>query len=290
MSSYSSIPLIGGRIELIMLSLFVAAPLVALIVSFLLYRQTGKRELLKFDIVQLLYAFVIAPLMFIWLKSFLYYILTVESSFAPTPANLFLIDTSFSVVFLFIYAFIVIHWVTKSFEVKRYKDPFYDMLSHSETLHLWVSHTFMFLGILVLLLMLAIANIFFPLEVEASRLQFYFILALGYLAGWIGFAGVWLANFTESKFLLLMRFCFAIYFLILALSYFVSGLKFSSDYGVFWFLFMSGLGLTSGSFLLEKSNKVTRFVNTFTHKHKEGWQKGNFLTLLSVEHKRNQSK
>lgn len=266
-----------------MLRLLVAAPILALIVSFLLYRQTGKKELLKFDIVQLLYAFVIAPLMFIWLKSFLYYILTVESAYAPTPANLFLIDTTFSVVFLFIYAFIVIHWVTKSFEVKRYKDPLFDILSHSETLHLWVSHTFMFWGITLLLLMLALANVFFPMDVQATRPQFFLVLFLGYISGWIGYAGVWLANFTESKFLLVMRLCFALYFAILSFTYFMSGITFSPTYGVYWFLFMGGLGLTSGSLLLERSNKIVRFVNKFTHKHKDGWQKGNFLTLLSVE-------
>jgi len=266
-----------------MLPILVAAPIVALIASFLLYRQTGKRELLKFDIVQLLYAFVIAPLMFVWLKSFLYYILTAESALAPSPANLFLIDTTFSMVFLFIYAFIVIHWVTKSFEVKRYKDPLYDILTHSETLHLWVSHTFMFWGITVLAFMLALANVFFPLDVHASRPQFFLILLLGYLSGWLGYAGVWLANFTESKFLQVMKFCFALYFTALSATFLISGISFSPTYGVFWFLFMTGLGLTSGSLLLEKSARVVRFVNKFTHKHKDGWQKGNFLTLLSVE-------
>ena len=43
-----------------------------------LYRKNGRREILKFDVVQFWYAFVLVPVLFVWFKSFLFFTLRDE--------------------------------------------------------------------------------------------------------------------------------------------------------------------------------------------------------------------
>ena len=152
--------------------------------------------------------------MFIWLKSFLYYVLRQEIDTKLTMNEIFVIDTLYSVLAIFIYAFIVIHSLTKSFELKRYVDPLYDVFSHSEALHLWISHTALYVGSMGLFSVISMANAVVPVEVATSRLIFYILLGVGLFCGTVGFGAIWLSNFTEnSVFLRIMKLAIALFLL-----------------------------------------------------------------------------
>lgn len=96
-------------------------PLLTLVSGVLLYGQHGKKEFLKLDFVQFMYSFVIAPVMFVWLKSFLFFILRNELNFRLSISEIFIVDTIYSTLVMFIFAFVVIHSLTKSFNLKREK-------------------------------------------------------------------------------------------------------------------------------------------------------------------------
>ncbi len=255
-------------------------PIFTALAGFLLYQQVGKREFLKLDAVQFIYAFVLSPLTFIWLKSFLLYFAKNEVNPNLSQTELFAIDTTFSVGFLFFYAFVVIHSLTKSFEMKRHRDPLYDVLADSESFHLWISHTFMYSLLMILVTLLALTNLFLPLNLVLDKPVFYVILTLGGLVGFVGFAAVYLSNFTEYKFMKLMKLIFATLFSILVLANFILDPKFGASFVVYWTVFSAFGSLVFSSFILEKSQRSRHFMDRFSHKHDQGWTKGNFLTLL----------
>ncbi len=263
-----------------MFSFLAIVPLAAILSAFLIYRKTGRRDFLKFDLVQFIYAFIIAPLMFIWLKSFLYYLFRQEAGLSLSMDEIFVIDTLFSVISLFVYAFVVIHSLTKSFELKRYVDPLYDVFSHSEALHLWISHTGMYTGVMTLFSLISLANVFVPAEIETSRAIFYGSLAMGYLTGVFGFAGIWLSNFTDNPiFLKIMKFFIALFFILHVAAYFLFDPSFNASNIVYWMIFMAYLAMTSASYIFERSERASSWFERFHHKI--GWTKGNFLTSKS---------
>src|SRR3989344_3589542 len=47
-------------------------PVLSVLSALALYHKSGKMEILKFDVVQFWYAFVLAPILFVWFKSFLF--------------------------------------------------------------------------------------------------------------------------------------------------------------------------------------------------------------------------
>jgi hypothetical protein len=248
--------------------------------AFLLYKQVGKREFLKLDAVQFIYAFVLSPLSFIWLKSFLLFFAKNEVNPNLSQTEIFAIDTAFSVGFLFFYAFVVIHSLTKSFEMKRHRDPLYDILADSESFHLWISHSFLYSLLLLLVTLLGLTNVFIPLDLTLTKPIFYGVLALGSLGGFLAFAAVYLSNFTEYKFMKLMKLIFAALFSLHVLAYFFFDPKFGASFVVYWASFSIFGSLVFASFILEKSQRSRRFIDRFHHKHSQGWTAGNFLTML----------
>lgn len=243
-------------------------PFLAMISGLLLYQKNGRREFLKFDMVQFFYAFVLAPMMFVWLKSFLFFILRDELGLGLSVTGLFVYDTVFSLVFMFVYAFVVIHSLTKSFENKRYKDPLFDVFSHSEVLHLWVSHTITYTGSAALLVFLSAVNLNFPLDVELGRVSFYLILLSGGILGIVLYAAIWLSVFQE-QFLRLMQLLFGVVFLLHVLAYFVWSPAFGASLVVYWFnlsLFSMLVGL---SFFFDKIDWLVERVERLMHK--QGW-------------------
>lgn len=263
-----------------MFVLFAFIPMAAVLSAFLIYRKTGRRDFLKFDLVQFIYAFIISPLMFVWLKSFLYYLLRKEVQISLSMDELFVIDTLFSTVALFVYAFVVIHSLTKSFELKRYVDPLYDVFSHSEVFHLWISHTGLYVGVMTLFALISMVNVFVPAQIETVRSVFYGSLVLGYLTGIFGFAGIWLSNFTDNPiFLKIMKFFIALYFACHVAVYFLFDPVFNTSAMAYWVIFMAFLAMTSASFLFERSERASGWFERFHHK--VGWEKGNFLLSKS---------
>lgn len=261
-----------------MFTILILLPVLTCLAAFLLYNQVGKREFLKLDLVQFIYAFVLTPLAFVWMKSFLLFFAKNEINPNLSQNELFAIDTGFSVLFLFFYAFVVIHSLTKSFEVKKYNDPLYDIVTHSESFHLWISHTFMYSLTLLFIALLSVTNVFIPLSVELSKFAFYSLLGLGTFCGLLTFSAIWLSNFTEYKFLKLMKLIFALFFVVHILLYFFLDPDFNSHFSVYWFVFSIFGATVFASYFVEKSQRSQRFLERFHHK--KGWRHGNFLTLL----------
>lgn len=261
-----------------MFAILILLPVLTSLAAFLLYKQAGKREFLKLDLVQFIYAFILSPLAFIWIKSFILFFAKNEINPNLSQNELFVIDTGFSVLFLFFYAFVVIHSLTKSFELKKYHDPLYDIVTHVESFHLWISHTFMYSLTLLFIALLSLTNVFIPLSVELNKITFYSLLLLGSFCGLLAFSAIWLSNFTEYKFMKLMKLIFALFFVIHILINFFVDPDFNSHYFVYWFVFALFGSTVFASYFVEKSKRSQRFLERFHHK--AGWGRENFLTIL----------
>lgn len=240
-------------------------PVLAILVGLLSYKHNGKRELIRLDLVQFIYAFVIYPLMFVWLKSFLYYLLSKELEIRLSVTEMFVIDTFFTVIMLFVFAFLIIHALTKSFNLKYYRDPLYDIFEHSEYYHVWLSHLGMYFGMMLLFVLLAILNIFFPFEIAPNREFFFFILFSGLGVGLLGFLGLWLSDSEETQFMRLIKLGIAAFFTVLVVAYFALDPKFNLLYGWYWFTAMGFFSMVICSFLFEKSQKAKSLADRFKH-------------------------
>src|SRR3989344_326284 len=270
-------------------------PVLSMLSALALYRKNGRREILKFDVVQFWYAFVLVPVLFVWFKSFLFFTLRDELNLYRTAADfcrnlqqlapqltncdaynynqgstnlsltgLFIADTVYSVVFLFVYAFVVIHSLTKSLENKRYKDPLYDVFKHSEALHLWISHVFIYVGVMVLISLLSLMNVWFPLQVSINKWQFYLMLTIAVGTGVITFGGMWLSIFKES-FWRLMKLVIGLFFLVHAAVYFLFDPTFSKQHLMYWMILIFFTTMVVLSFFFEKSNKAVNFFERMAH-------------------------
>ena len=253
-------------------------PVLAMASALGIYPKNGKREFLKFDVVQFFYAFILSPVLFIWIKSFLFFILRQELGLNLSLTGIFIWDTVFSVSFLFVYAFIVIHSLTKSFENKRYIDPLYDVFKHSETMHLWVSHTAIYFGAMALVSLLSIANIFFPVPWELNQLQFYSVLVFGFSIGGIGFSAIWLSVF-ESKFLRVNKLLFGFFFLLHVIIYFWFDPTFKSTHMLYWMFFSAFTSLVLLSLFFERSERAVSLVEKLSNKL--GWSAAAKRYMLS---------
>lgn len=255
--------------------LLLIIPLAAVISATVLYQKTGKRDFLKLDLVQFVYAFVLAPLTLVWMKSFIYYLLRQEIDLRFSMDEIFLVDSVFSVLAMFVYAFIVIHSITKSFELKRYSDPLYDVFTHSESLHLWISHTALYLGTMALFTTVSLFNAYFPLEIMMPKVIYYLFLGFSFMAGVSGFAGIWMSNFTDKvTFLRLMKLGIALAFILHVVVYFLVDPSFNPNQIVYWMMFMSFLAMTICAYIFERSERTAGFFERLHHK--VGWKKGDF--------------
>lgn len=215
---------------------FALIPFLAIAAGVLVYRHNGKKEILRFDMVQFFYAFILMPTVFVWFKSVLFFLLQSELLLKISPKEMFFWDTAYSVVFLFIFAFTVIHSLTKSFELKRKKDPLYDLFEHSEYYHLWVSHTIIFVGAMLIISALSIGNIFFPFENSFSSTAFYSILATAPLLSALVFKAFQISDFGDFRFLKLMKLWVGIFFVIHGLAYNIYEPVFVPQKVLYWYM------------------------------------------------------
>ena len=212
-------------------------PIFVSISAFLMYsRLSGKKELLKFDLVQFFYAFVIGPIFFVWLKSFIYFLLRQELDLRLTVGQVFTIDTIFSVFFLYIYAFLVIHSLTKTFDLRKQQDPLFDIYELSEYFHLDYSHLVMHLGVMALITTGAVFNIFFPLELMHVKSVFYSLMSLGVVVGISAFTAIWMYESPDPKFMRWMKLIYGAFFLMMVGAYFVFDPAFKMGYIVYWLI------------------------------------------------------
>jgi hypothetical protein len=250
-------------------------PLLATASSMFIYQLNGKRELLRLDIVQFFYAFVLSPALFIWLKSFLYLLVKSELKIVLSQTEMFIIDTAFSVVFLYIFAFIVMHSLTKSFNLKKQRDPLYDIFHHSEYFHLWLTHLVMHLGGLLLLNILALINLAFPMDIEISRKYLLPIVGSGIIGGILFFLGMWLSDPKQesANYMRVMKLAAGILFLMNVTSYFVFDIPFSPQYSFYWwnsFVLAAFVSLSLFAYKSERAQTLfERTANWFKHR---GWE------------------
>jgi hypothetical protein len=180
------------------------------------------------------------PIMFVWLKSLLFYLLKRELFVHVSVTEMFVIDTAFSVLFMFLSAFVVIHSLTKSFELKRFRDPLYDIMKDSEFFHLWVSHLVFNFGIAIVVSCVSITNIFIPMTNTIHMPFFWFLVGAGIVMGMALFVSIWLSNFS-ANFVRLMKLLYGLLFSLHAVLYLVLTPGFNNQYGIFWTVLM-GLG------------------------------------------------
>lgn len=256
-----------------MSSLLLLIPIFAVVSSILIYKHNGKREFLKFDLVQFIYAFVISPVLFVWMKTFIFYLLKSDLELSLSFNQIYLIETGFSVLFLYIFAFVVIHSVTASFNRKKLVDPLWDVFHHSEYFHLWLTHLVMYVGGMILSTILAIINLISPLMFFANRFGFYVILFIGMMLGVLAFFGVWLSDpKQEANFMRIMKLAFALFFLIHILIYFIFDPNFSTQYSAYWLSLMLFSSATGCSLFFHKSQKALKWYEKLKF---AGWGKNN---------------
>ncbi|MBT4652808.1 MAG: hypothetical protein HN981_00875 [Candidatus Pacebacteria bacterium] len=220
-----------------MKTVFAVIPLLALISGVLLYKQTGKKEILRFDMVNFFYAFILMPTVYIWFKSLLFLLLRSELGIIISQSELFIWDTVYSIVFMFIFASVVIHSLTKSFELNIKKDPLYDLFEHSEYFHLWLSHIIFFGGGMIFITLLSIINVWFDLSIFISKFNFYLLLLTSPITSIFIFKMFEYSALDEKfTFLKLMKFIIGICFFIYALVYIVFEPIFASEKIVYWYM------------------------------------------------------
>ena len=238
-----------------MKTVLVIVPVLALLAGLGLYRHNGRREILRFDLVQFFYAFVLMPIVYVWFKGFLFFLLQSEFSELITQSSLFFWDTLYSILFLFMYAFAVIHSLTKTFKLKLEKDPLYDLLEHSEYYHLWVTHTIVFVGGMIISLLLATLNAWIDLPWLITPLQFYIILLMGLIMAGLIFIAFLFSNF-DWRFVKLMKLISGIFLVLYIIIYAIFEPSFSGKKAMFWCQFVIFFGLSVVS-LLHESEPVS---------------------------------
>jgi hypothetical protein len=246
-------------------------PLLAVSSGLVMYRFSGRRQMLKFDLVQFIYGFVISPILFVCLKTFLFILIKNELGLRLSVNQLFILDTGFSVIALYVYGFVVIHSLTTSFKLVLVKDPLTDLFEYSEYFHLWLSHIVMLVGSLLLLSTVSVANIFLPFLFQPSKPLFFTSLGLAVIAGLIIFITILNSDPKQKHYLRIMKLLFGFFFIIHAVTYFIFDPAWNMPFVLYWSTFTIFTTLVSCSLFAHRSHRATRFFNSF--KHKKGWGK-----------------
>ena len=185
------------------------------------------------DLVQFLYAFVLAPAIFIWIKTALFF--NLRSELGVSVNDTFWIDTTLTIIALYIYSFVVIHSLTKSFQIQKAKDPLFDFFEHSEYFHLWLSHLTVYSGALLIMFFLGMLNLFFPITLISSKSALYLGIIIGTLCGLMLYFGVLVNRIERQKsFDRIMKFQVYIYTFVVLLTYLVTDPNFVASNTVFW--------------------------------------------------------
>jgi hypothetical protein len=251
------------------LSLLFVIPVLALTSSLYMYRFHGRRQMLKFDLIQFIYSFVLSPVLFVTIKSIVFVLIKNELNIRLSINQIFLFDTLFSVIFLYIYGFIVIHSLTTSFKLVMLKDPLADLFEYSEYFHLWLSHVVMWIGGGLMLIIMGVLNIFFPLLLNPNRNLFFSSLWVGVLLGIVVFAATLNSDPQQRSYMRLMKLMFGFLFIINTICYFIFEPAMNMQYLLFWTSFLITMTLVACSLFVHRSDRAIRFFDRFKYKH--GW-------------------
>ncbi len=251
-----------------MSGLLLLIPFLATLSAVILYRQNGKKEILKLDLVQFLYAFILTPIIFVWLKTFVFFLIRKDIRAHISVANFFLIDTIFSIVFLYLFAFVVVHSLTKSFEMKRRNDPLHDFVQHSEYFHTWFAHIGFYGLAMILITILSALNLFLPLPLAPSFFAMPLIVAAGIISGAIGYYSLhqyyygfhpypqFAMKVGRYSFMTIMKILFALFFLIHIVLYFSLYPQFRVEHSFYWLSFFFFATLVVNAFFLQRSKRA----------------------------------
>lgn len=247
----------------------VLVPIFTTLIGMLAYRMQGKeREIFRLDIVQFVYLFVLSPTMFVWLKTFLFYLMRTELGGALSLNEMFIIDTIFTVIAIFVMAGISIHTLTKTFWIKRHHNPQFDLYRLSEYFHLWWSHIVIWLGAMILGSFVALANVFVPFPLELPKAGFYLLQLVATLSGVAFFLAIWMSDPKIGHFMRLMKLLLVFFSVLHIIVYFVFDPKFNSHYVGYWIstaIFVTAAGV--GSFF-DRHERMSRFRKLLVH---AGW-------------------
>lgn len=252
--------------HLLMKSFLFFIPLLASILGIFIYRfQGGKRQVFKLDLVQFIYLFIISPTIYVWMKSFMYYMLSNDFNQGFSQTDIFVVDTFFSVIAFFVFVSIAIHSLTKTFRLKRDYDPHFDIFHLSEYFHLWWSHIAMSFGGMVLISFVSVVNVLFPMQIEATQLQFFSLIALGLFFGVFLFFAIWMSDPNQGNFMRIMKIFFAFFFLFHVAIYFILDPKFNLDFVLYWVVFSTFLSAVICSSFFEKNTKTNKVRDLLLH-------------------------
>ena len=267
-------------------------PILASIAALFLYRFQGPhREVFKFDLVQFVYLFVLAPSLYIWFKSILYVVLRNELGSKLSQTDLFIIDTTFSVVSLFIIAAVAIHSVTKTIWLKKNHDPEFDIFALSEYFHLWWSHLVMWGGAMVCLSFVSIANVFFPLKILDNNQLFNILLIAGLFFGAMMFLAFSMSDPRQANYMRLIKLQLIGHVLIHVVIYYFYQPPFAIQYIGYWSTTAGFVSAAICSGFFDRHNRAARLRKFFIHKD---W--GNNISLFSpienksIKHRKNRKK
>ncbi|MBU0974103.1 hypothetical protein KKD03_00170 [Patescibacteria group bacterium] len=256
-------------------------PLITVAIGFLIYKfQNKKKEFLKLDLVQFVYLFLIAPTMFVWMKSFIFYILRNELQLNLSITDLFVIDTMFSILSFVVIAAIAIHSLTKTFWIKRHHDPEFDIYHLSEYFHLWWTHIVIWGGSMILATFMSVVNVIVPLElVVASKFQFYSLFGVGFVFGLAGFLVIWNSDPQQGNYMRLMKLFLAFSLLIHIIIYFIFEPSFNISNGVYWFMLSAFTASVFAASTFERYEKTNKFREFLLH---SGWGENKGVNLFGA--------
>lgn len=241
-------------------------PFFLLLASMYLYRYTGKKTILHFDVVQFIYAFVIYPVVYIWLQNFIFVLLREEIGISLTIPQWIAINSVFSVTFMFFYAFGIIHSLTKTFALEMERDPLFDLFAHSEYFHEVASHIGIYVIAGVVFSLLALLNVFFSLPIELGKQLFFAVLLVAAASGFFIYIGLFtLTDIESAMYRRVMKLTTGSIFTFLALLYIFFRPPFSSPHLFYWFTFVCMAMTVLSILFMNPSRRMVRFFESWKH-------------------------
>jgi hypothetical protein len=247
----------------------ILVPLFTSVIGMLIYKFQGKaKELFSLDLVQFVYLFLMAPTLFVWLKTFLFYLLRNELEPSLSVTEIFIVDTIFTVIAIFVMAAIAIHSLTKTFWIKRHHNPHFDIYHLSEYFHLWWSHIIIWGGAMLLISFVSLANVFAPLELFLAKGAFIAIQVLGSLTGLFLFLAIWMSDPGQGNFMRLMKLLLVLFSVVHIVFYFVFDPQFNSRFMMYWFSLSVFVSAAAIGGIFERYEKLGWFRRILLH---SGW-------------------
>jgi len=235
-------------------------PILALVSAVYVYKDTGKRNFLRMDLVQFFYAFILSPLVFVWGKSFLFFLLKNEVNVSLSTLDIFIFDTIFSILAFYVFSFVVVHSITKTFELQTKKDPLYNVFEHSEYYHLWLSHLVIYAGIMLFATALSLINVFIPLQIFLNKFYFHLSLLFSSMSGVLAFAALWFYETEDANFMRLMKLLMGVILIIHFAIYFIFDPQFNSQFIFYWAMFVLFLTAVVVAVFAERPEKKSKIM------------------------------